>query len=113
MLVILKMQELSAWLGLVPQQNSSGGKERLLGISKRGDVYIRMLLIQGARSLLNAKLRYQDNGKKLSRFSEWIFKLLEKKNQNITVVAIANKLARIVFAILTTGKEYNEQRVCT
>lgn len=105
-------RQLSAWLGLVPRQNSSGGKERLLSISKRGNVYIRMLLIQGARSLLNAKLRYRDNADKLSRFSEWIFKLLEKKNQNITVVAIANKIARIVFAILTTDKEYNEQRVC-
>lgn len=109
-------RQLSAWLGLVPRQHSSGGKEKLLSISKRGDVYLRTLLIQGARSVFNAKLRYttveQHNKKDYSRFTDWMFSLAERSCHNKTVVAIANKLARIVYAVLRNGDDYNEYKVC-
>ena len=110
-------RQLSAWLGLVPRQHSSGGKEKLLGISKRGDVYLRTLLIQGARSLFNSKLRYttleQQSKKDYSRFTGWMFNLAERSCHNKTVVAIANKLARVVYAILRNENEYNEYKVCS
>lgn len=108
-------RQLSAWLGLVPRQNSSGGKEQLLGISKRGNVYLRTLLIQGARAVLNAKLRFttenQRAKKDYSKFTEWMFNLSERRGHNITVVAVANKLARVVFAVL--NNDYNECKVCS
>lgn len=108
-------RQLSAWLGLVPKQHSSGGKEQLLGISKRGDVYLRTLMIQGARSLLNAKFRYtteeQRVNKDCSKFTEWMFSLGEKRGHNRTVVAVANKLARVVFAVLSNNS-YDESKVC-
>jgi len=108
-------RQLSAWLGLVPRQNSSGGKEQLLSISKRGNVYLRTLLIQGARAVLNAKLRFttedQRNRKDYSKFTEWMFNLSERRGHNITVVAVANKLARVVFAVL--NNDYNEYKVCS
>lgn len=108
-------RQLSAWLGLVPKQRSSGGKEQLLGISKRGDVYLRTLIIQGARSLLNAKLRYtteeQRADKDFSKFTEWMFTLVEKRGHNRTVIAVANKLARVIFAVLNNNS-YDEGKVC-
>lgn len=76
-------RQLSAWLGLVTRQNSSGGKEKILGISKRGDVYLRTLLIQGARAVLNAKLRFtteeQKAKKEYSKFTDWMFNLAERR----------------------------------
>ena len=109
-------RQLSAWLGLVPRQHSSGGKEKLLGISKRGDVYLRTLLIQGARSVFNSKLRYttleQQSKKDYSRFTGWMFNLAERSCHNKTVVAIANKLARVVYVVLRNENEYNEDKVC-
>ena len=110
-------RQLSAWLGLVPRQHSSGGKEKLLGISKRGDVYLRTLLIQGARSLFNSKLRYttleQQSKKDYSRFTGWMFNLADRSCHNKTVVAIANKLARVVYAVLRNENEYTEHKVCS
>ncbi len=110
-------RQLSAWLGLVPKQHSSGGKERLLSISKRGDTYLRTLLIQGARVVLNAKLRFtteaQKNKKDFTRFTQWMYNLSERCGHNKTTVAVANKLARIVFAVLRTGNDYNETKVCS
>lgn len=110
-------RQLSAWLGLVPKQYSSGGKDKLLGISKRGDIYLRTLLIQGARAVLNAKLRFtteaQKNKKDFSKFTEWMFNLSERCGHNKTTVAIANKLARVVFAVLRNGNDYNESKVCS
>jgi transposase len=109
-------RQLSAWLGLVPRQNSSGGKEQLLGISKRGNVYLRTLLIQGARAVLNAKLRFitekQRAEKDYSKFTGWMFKLFERRGHNITTVAVANKLARVVFSVLNNGNDYSEGKVC-
>jgi transposase len=93
-------RDLSAWLGLVPNQHSSGGKERLGSISKRGDAYLRTLLIHGARAVVNV---CQD---KTDRKSEWIKGLMIRRNKNIATVALANKNARIIWAVLTRGERY-------
>jgi len=110
-------RQLSAWLGLVPRQASSGGKEKLFGISKRGDIYLRTLLIQGARSVLNAKLRFTTESQKAkkdySKFTQWMFNLRDRSGHNKTVVAVANKLARVVFTVLSSGKDYVENKVCS
>ncbi len=110
-------RQLSAWLGLVPRQHSSGGKDKLLGISKRGDIYLRTLLIQGARAVLNSKIRFtteeQKSKKDYSKFTEWMFNLSERNGHNKTTVAVANKLARVVFAVLSSGNDYTESKVCS
>ena len=93
-------RELAAWLGLVPRQHSTGGRNQLLGISKRGDSYLRNLLIHGARSVL----RHVD--KKTDRRSVWVKSLMERRHQNIATVALANKMARTVFALLKTGEDF-------
>lgn len=93
-------RDLSAWLGLVPNQHSSGGKERLGSISKRGDTYLRTLLIHGARAVVNAC------APKLDRKSLWIKGLMARRNKNIATVALANKNARIIWAMLTREKDY-------
>jgi transposase len=98
-------RQLAAWLGLVPRQDSSGGKEKLLGISKRGDVYLRTLLIHGARAVLFHRMRqveHQDG---------WLMKLRARRNANIAAVALANKNARVVWALLAHGREYSEAPV--
>ncbi len=97
-------RQLAAWLGLVPRQQSSGGKERLLGISKRGDTYLRTLLIHGARSVLfrlkqRAKQRPAEN-------DGWLARLAARRNHNIAAVALANKNARIVWALLAHERDY-------
>jgi transposase len=93
-------REMAAWLGLTPAQHSSGGKDRLLGISKRGDVYLRKLLIQGAHSVL----RFVD--KKDDPRSRWLQSLRNRRNENIAAVALANKNARIIWALLTKGTDF-------
>lgn len=109
-------RQLSAWLGLVPKQHSTGGKERLLGISKRGDVYLRNLLIHGARAVFNArtgKIKSADaENKKRTKFSDWMINLSERRGYNTSVVAVANKLARVAFAVLKGEQAYNEAKVC-
>jgi transposase len=95
----------------------SGGKDKLLGISKRGDIYLRTLLIQGARAVLNSKIRFtteeQKSKKDYSKFTEWMFNLSERNGHNKTTVAVANKLARVVFAVLSSGNDYTESKVCS
>ncbi len=93
-------RQFAAWLGLVPRQHTTGGKERLLGISKRGDTYLRKLLVHGAR----ATIRWV--GLKTDRRSQWIRQLLERRGKNRTAVAVANKHARIVWALLTSHQDY-------
>jgi transposase len=93
---------LSAWIGLVPRQASSGGKNVLLGISKRGDRYLRKLLIHGARSVV---LRVKD---KEDKMSQWITQLKNRRGMNKTVVAVANKNARMVWALLAKDKDYQQ-----
>jgi transposase len=94
-------RQFAAWLGLVPRQHSSGGKERLGSISKRGDTYLRTLLVHGARAVLR---HCQD---KTDRRSEWLQRLLCRRNMNIATVALANKNARIIWAILNRGEMYH------
>ncbi|RWQ13726.1 MULTISPECIES: IS110 family transposase [unclassified Mesorhizobium] len=93
-------RQLAAWLGLVPRQNSSGGKDRLGLISKQGDPYIRRLLVVGA----HAVLRFCRKAKAAP--TRWAAELLAKKPYNVVAVALANKMARIVWALMTTGKRF-------
>ncbi len=90
----------SAWLGLVPGQHSTGGKTVLRGISKRGNTYLRTLYIHGARAVL----RYATN--KDDRFSRWAQALLERRGHNKACVAVANKMARMAWVIMTKGESY-------
>jgi transposase len=98
-------RQLAAWLGLVPRQDSSGGKERLLGISKRGNVYLRTLLIHGARSVLIRLKRGTDPAK------GWLARLTERRNANVAAVALANKNARVIWALLAHGRDYRSDYV--
>lgn len=91
---------MAAWLGLVPRQHSKGGKQVLLGISKRGDIYLRILLIHGTRAVLQSVTRKQDT------VSGWASRLLALRNNNMASVALANKNARIVWALLAKDQEY-------
>ena len=95
-------RQFASWLGLVPKQYSTGGQTRLLGISKRGDSYIRKLLIHGARATLRWARTKTDSR------SRWIRGLLERRGWNRTAVAVANKHARIVWALLSRGEIYEE-----
>jgi transposase len=95
-------RHLAAWLGLVPRQCSTGGKERLLGMSKRGDRYLRTLLIHGARATVHWARRKTDAR------SRWIRSVEQRRGKNIAAVAIANKNARIAWALLTSEAEYRK-----
>jgi transposase len=94
-------RQFAAWLGLVPKQQSSGGRARLLGISKRGDCYLRTLLIHGARAVLGRV------GTKQDPRSRWLKKLRERRHPNVAAVALANKNARIAWALLSRCDVYD------
>ena len=93
-------RDLSANLGLVPREHSGGGKQRLLGITRRGDRYLRTLLIHGARSALRCADGKED------RILRWARGLAERRGFNVAATALANKLARIAWAMLAHGREY-------
>jgi transposase len=95
-----KGREFAAWLGLVPRQHSTGGKAMLYGISKRGNIYLRRMFIHGARAVL-LRVKYDTGG-----LGPWIHKLEQRAPRNKVIVAIANKLARIAWAVLFRGVEY-------
>lgn len=95
-------RQFAAWLGLVPRQYSSGGKQNLQGISKRGDGYIRRMLIHGARAVVRHMSR---NNASVT----WLEALKLRRHHNVVVVALANKLARVVWALLSKGQEYRKQ----
>jgi transposase len=95
-------RHLAAWLGVVPRQGSSGGKERLLGISKRGDRYLRTFLIHGARATVHRARR------KTAARSRWLVSREQRRGKNIATVAIANKNARLAWASLTSEAEYRK-----
>jgi len=95
-------REFAAWLGLVPRQRSSGGKTVLLGISKRGDKYIRRLLVHGARAVVRVV------GEKNDKRSKWIKEKKRTRGYNRASVALANKNARIVWALMATGRRYKK-----
>jgi transposase len=92
-------RQLAAWLGLVPRQHSSGGKSNLLGMSKRGDSYLRTLLLHGARSVIYRA------GQKADPCS-WINAVVQRRNKNVAAVALANMNARIVWALLAHDRRY-------
>ena len=92
-------RQLAAWMGLVPRQNSSGGKQNLLGISKRGDTYLRTLLIHGARSVIQYAEKKADE-------RSWLRKLMARRNKNVAAVALANKNARTIWALLAHDRTF-------
>lgn len=93
-------RELAAWLGLVPRQHSTGGKSTLLGISKRGDTYLRTLLIHGGRTVVRVADKHRDQR------SQWISQLDARRGKNISAVAVANKNARVAWALLSQKTTY-------
>ena len=95
-----KGRSFAAWLGLVPEQRSTGGKQKLLGISKRGNSYLRRLLVHGARAVLQCK------DKQSLSLSSWLGQLASRAHTNIVAVALANKMARIAWAVLSKGEAY-------
>lgn len=95
-------RHLSAFLGLVPKQHSSGNKDKLLGISKRGDKHVRRLLIHGGRSVVN-NVDNKNDGRSL-----WIKRIKNERGRNKAAVAVANKNARIILAMLKSGEEYRQ-----
>ena len=100
-----KGREFAAWLGLIPRQSSTGGKVKLLGISKRGNRYLRTMFIHGARSLV---LRVN---REHSPMGGWISSLEARAHCNVVIVAVAHKLARITWAVLSSGERYRPASV--
>jgi transposase len=100
-------RQMAAWVGLVPKQSSSGGKDRLGIITKRGDTYLRGLLTQGARSTLQSALRRPPEQR--SHLEQWIVGLNQRVGYHKTLVAIANKHARVCWAILARGETYDPE----
>jgi len=100
-------RDVSASLGLVPRQHSSGGKDVLLGISKRGDKYLRSLLVHGARAVIRQAHRKDD------ALSRWVMRLVERRGKNKATVALANKLARIGWVVTTRGVDYQPRQLET
>jgi transposase len=94
-------RQMAAWLGLVPRQHSSGGKSNLLGMSKRGDSYLRTLLIHGARSVIYRAGQRADP-------CSWVSAVVQRRNKNVASVALANKNARIVWALLAHERSYEK-----
>jgi transposase len=94
-------REFAAWLGLVPRQIGTGGRIRQLGLSKRGDIYLRTLLIHGARAVI-AKAHH----------SPWIEALLKRRPYSVAIAALANKLARTIWAVLAKGRPYDPAALC-
>ena len=93
-------RQMAASLGLTPRQCSSGGRDRLLGISKRGDAYVRSLLVHGARAMLRTAPRHDDP------LSRWVIRLASRSHPNVACVAMANKTARMAWAMLRHGTNY-------
>jgi transposase len=94
-------RQFAAFLGLVPRQSGTGGRVRLLGISKRGDAYLRTLLIHGARAVVNHSSRPGRTA------PPWLQGLLSRRPKNVVIVALANKIARTIWALLAHGREFD------
>jgi transposase len=101
-----KGRDFAAWLGLVPRQYSTGGKAKLYGISKRGNIYLRRMFIHGARAVL-LRVKYDTGG-----FGQWVHQPEARAPRNKVVVAIANKLARIAWAVLFRAEDYHHMAAC-
>jgi len=96
-----KSRQMAAAIGITPKQHSSGDKHRLLGISKRGDVYLRTLMIHGARAVV-ARATHKDD-----RLSRWVTNIATRKHPNVAAVALANKTARMAWAMLRHETDYD------
>ncbi len=96
-------RDFAAWLGLTPRQDSTGGKQKLGAITKQGNRYIRKMLVVGATSVLRVA------GKRKGALADWINALRARKSERLTAVALANKLARICWAVMTTGESFRGQ----
>jgi len=94
-------REFAAWLGLVPGQTGTGGRVRLLGISKRGDTYLRTLLIHGARAVLTHS----------KQPGAWVEQIRKRRPNNVVTVALANKMARTIWALLAHERQYDRRYV--
>lgn len=94
-------RDMAAWLGLTPRQHSTGGKPKLLGISKRGDVYLRTLMIHGARSVL------QVAEKRAGAERTWHVQVMRRRHKNVAAVALAHKNARTIWALLAREQKYD------
>ena len=94
-------RNLAAWIGLVPKQNSSGGKERFGGITKQGDRYLRQLLVVGALAVVRYAERHGTR-------RPWLVQFLAQRPTKVATVALANKIARMAWAIMTSGESYRE-----
>lgn len=97
-------RQMAASLGLTPKQISSGGKDRLLGISKRGDAYVRSLLVHGARAMIRTAKTKDD------RLSRWVMRIATTRHPNVAAVALANKTARMAWAMMKNGTDYQPDR---
>ena len=97
-------RDLAAWIGLVPKQSSSGGKERLGSISKAGNRYLRQMLVVGATAVIRYAERY-------GRRRPWLIQLMQRRTIKIAAVALANKMARIIWALMTSGERYREPAI--
>ena len=95
-----KGRDLAAWVGMVPREHSTGGRQKLLGISKRGNSYLRRLFVQGARSVL------QHRDKQNAILRNWLTQLTARSHQNVVIVALANKLLRTAWAVLCKSETY-------
>ncbi len=94
-------KDLAAWLGLVPGRYTTGGKPKLLGISKRDNEYLRRMFLQGARSVV------MQMESQRSALGSWLGQLAARAHRNVVVVALANKMARVAWALLSTGRHYH------
>jgi transposase len=100
-----KGRQMAAALGLTPRQHSSGGKDRLLGISKRGDAYLRSILIHGARAVVSHAKHKED------RLSLWVTQIAQRRHPNVAAVALANKTVRMAWSMMTSGSDYDPEFV--
>nr|WP_226895874.1 IS110 family transposase [Polymorphobacter sp. PAMC 29334] len=99
-------RNLAAWIGLVPKQNSSGGKERLGGITKAGNSYLRQMLVVGSMAVIRTAERHGTR-------RPWVLQLLARRSKKVAAVALANKMARIIWALMTNGERYRDPVVAT
>jgi transposase len=97
-------RQFAASLGLVPGQRSSGGRVQLLGITKRGDTYLRKLLVQGARAIMRVAGRHNN------RLCNWVRELMTRRHKHVVAVALANKMARTIWALLVKGEQFEMVR---
>ena len=97
-------RDLAAWIGLVPKQNSSAGKERLGSITKAGNRYLRQMLVVGVMAVIRYAERHGTR-------RPWLVQLMQRRTPKVAAVALANKMARIIWALMTSGKRYREPEV--